>query len=72
MDSVDTLVTARWVVPVEPAGCVLEDHAVAIRGGRIVAVLPAGEARARYKAAEIIREGERATSRALGLAGYEE
>jgi NTE family protein len=25
-----------------------------------------------YKAAEIIREGERATSRALGLAGYEE
>jgi 5-methylthioadenosine/S-adenosylhomocysteine deaminase len=54
MDSVDTLVTARWVVPVEPAGCVLEDYAVAIRGGRIVAVLPADEARARYEAAEII------------------
>jgi 5-methylthioadenosine/S-adenosylhomocysteine deaminase len=54
MDSVDTLVTARWVVPVEPAGCILEDHAVAIRGGRIVAVLPADEARARYEAAELI------------------
>ncbi len=54
MESVDTLVTARWVVPVEPAGCILEDHAVAIRGGRIVAVLPADEARARYEAAELI------------------
>jgi 5-methylthioadenosine/S-adenosylhomocysteine deaminase len=54
MDSVDTLVTARWVVPVEPAGSVLEDHAVAIRGGRIVAVLPVEEARARCDAAEVI------------------
>ena len=54
MESVDTLVTARWVVPVEPAGSVLEDHAVAIRGGRIVAVLPAAEARARFDAAEIL------------------
>jgi len=54
MESVDTLVTARWVVPVEPAGSVLEDHTVAIRGGRIVAVLPAAEARARFDAAEIL------------------
>ena len=45
MQSVDTLVTARWVVPVEPAGTVLEDHAVAMQGGRIVAVLPADVAR---------------------------
>jgi 5-methylthioadenosine/S-adenosylhomocysteine deaminase len=54
MESVDTLVTARWVVPVEPAGSVLEDHAIAIRGGRIVAVLPAAEARTRFDAAEIL------------------
>jgi 5-methylthioadenosine/S-adenosylhomocysteine deaminase len=54
MESVDTLVTARWVVPVEPAGCVLDDHAVAIRGGRIVAVLPAAAARSRFAAAEIL------------------
>jgi 5-methylthioadenosine/S-adenosylhomocysteine deaminase len=54
MDSVDTLVTARWVIPVEPAARVLEDHAVAIGGGRIVAVLPAAEARLRYPAAEIV------------------
>ncbi len=54
MEPVDTLVTARWVVPVEPAGRVLEDHAVALRGGRIVAVLPAAEARRRFDPGELI------------------
>ena len=38
-------VSARWVVPVEPAGAVLEHHAVAVRDGAIEAVLPAAEAR---------------------------
>jgi len=54
MESVDTLVTARWVVPVEPDGRVLEHHAVAVRDGRIVEVLPAVEARLRYDARETI------------------
>jgi 5-methylthioadenosine/S-adenosylhomocysteine deaminase len=39
-----TLLRARWVVPVEPAGTVLEDHAVAIRDGRIEALVPAAQA----------------------------
>src|SRR3989442_15908011 len=38
----------RWLVPVEPAGKVLADHAVAVRDGKIEAVLPAGEARQRF------------------------
>jgi len=54
MEPVDTLVCARWVLPIEPDGTALDDHAVAIRAGRIVAVLPAVEARARFAAAEII------------------
>jgi 5-methylthioadenosine/S-adenosylhomocysteine deaminase len=54
MEPVDTLVCARWVLPVEPDGTALDDHAVAIRAGRIVAVLPAAEARARYVARELI------------------
>jgi 5-methylthioadenosine/S-adenosylhomocysteine deaminase len=54
MESVDTLVRARWVLPVEPDGRVLDDHVVAIRAGRIVAVLPAGVALGRYDAAECI------------------
>jgi 5-methylthioadenosine/S-adenosylhomocysteine deaminase len=44
----DFLLSARWVVPVEPAGAVLEHHAVAVRGGRIEALLPVEEARARF------------------------
>ena len=35
-------------MPVEPAGAVLEQHAVAVRDGKIEAVLPASQARARF------------------------
>ncbi|HEX2385700.1 MAG TPA: TRZ/ATZ family hydrolase [Candidatus Binatia bacterium] len=42
------LLSARWVVPVEPAGAVLEDHAVAVRDGVIEQVLPAPEAAERF------------------------
>jgi 5-methylthioadenosine/S-adenosylhomocysteine deaminase len=48
MEAIDSLIEPRWIVPVEPAGVVLEGHAVAIRDGRMEAVLPAGEAAARY------------------------
>ena len=50
----DLLIEAGFVVPVEPHGVVLEDHAVAIRGGAIVAVLPRAEARARFDAAQVV------------------
>jgi 5-methylthioadenosine/S-adenosylhomocysteine deaminase len=50
-EEVDTLIDARWVVPVNPAG-VLDEHSVAVRGGRIVAVLPRARAHAAYIAAE--------------------
>ena len=40
MEPIDTLITARWIVPIEPDGRVLEDHAVAIHRGLIVAVVP--------------------------------
>ena len=46
----DLLIEARWVVPVEPHGVVLNDHAVAVHGGVIVAVLPAAEAKTRFEA----------------------
>ena len=38
------LLSARWVVPVEPAGAVLEHHTVALRDGTIEQVLPSSEA----------------------------
>ncbi len=43
MTEVDTLIHAAWIAPVEPADALLENHAVAIRDGRIVAILPADE-----------------------------
>lgn len=51
MEHVDTLITARWVIPIEPADCVLEHHALAVRQGRIVAVVPEKQALERFVAA---------------------
>ncbi|WP_369927779.1 TRZ/ATZ family hydrolase [Xanthomonas sp. NCPPB 2632] len=45
---IDLLIEARWVVPVEPHAVVLDDHAVAVHGGEILAILPADQARAAY------------------------
>jgi 5-methylthioadenosine/S-adenosylhomocysteine deaminase len=52
--AVDLLVEAEWVIPVQPSGVVLEHHAVAVDEGRIVAILPIAEARARYAAHESV------------------
>jgi 5-methylthioadenosine/S-adenosylhomocysteine deaminase len=51
MQSVDTLLNARWIIPVEPEGTVLEDHALAIDAGRIVEILPQPQAEIKYSAA---------------------
>lgn len=48
MQSIDTLISARWVIPVDPAGRVLHDHAIAVNLGEILAVLPIEDARQRY------------------------
>ena len=54
MEQIDTLLTARWIIPIEPGARVLEEHAVAIDRGRIVAVLPARLAAARYAPLETL------------------
>ncbi len=46
---IDLLIEPRWIIPIEPAGVVLEDHAVAVSAGRIAALLPAAEARLRFR-----------------------
>lgn len=50
--AIDLLIEPRWLVPVEPHGIVHEGHAVAIDGGRILAVLPRVQALERYAARE--------------------
>ncbi|WP_149193329.1 TRZ/ATZ family hydrolase [Luteimonas suaedae] len=50
----DLLIEAGHVVPVEPHGVVLDDHAVAVRDGVILAVLPTSEARTRFAPRETV------------------
>ena len=57
-EACDLLIEAGWVVPVQPHGVVLEDHAVAVSGGRIVAVLPTAQARERFAATEVVQRPE--------------
>ena len=46
--SIDLLIEARWIVPVEPHAVVLENHAVVVQSGAIVALLPVAAARMAY------------------------
>ncbi len=48
MQPVDLLVHGRWVLPIEPAGAVLQGYGVAVDGGRIVAISPSAALRERY------------------------
>ncbi len=52
---VDLLIEARYIIPVEPRDVTLEHHAIAIRDGRIEALLPIDQARSRYTPGETIR-----------------
>ena len=59
---IDTLIHARWVVPVTDAmpDQVLPDHSIAIHQGTITAVLPTTEAKQRYSSDNQIELSERA------------
>ena len=47
-EAADLVLSASWIVPVEPAGIVLEGHALAVRDGSIAALGPADELDARF------------------------
>ncbi|PWG63479.1 TRZ/ATZ family hydrolase [Sediminicurvatus halobius] len=53
MEDVDLLLHPGWVVPMEPAGAVFEDHSVAVRDGALVALLPRPEAERHYRPARV-------------------
>ncbi|MDD9858805.1 MAG: TRZ/ATZ family hydrolase [Gammaproteobacteria bacterium] len=50
MQTVDQIIKPRWLAPIDAAASVLEDHAVAIAGDRIVAVDSCASITARYRA----------------------
>ena len=51
---IDTLIEARWVIPIVPKNTTLENQTVAVHQGRIVDLLPIEEARQRYQAKETV------------------
>ncbi|HQZ01017.1 MAG TPA: TRZ/ATZ family hydrolase [Thauera sp.] len=53
-EKIDLLICPRWIIPIEPAGITLENHALAINDGRILAVLPIDEARSRFHPATTV------------------
>ncbi len=59
-EPIDTLISARWIIPVEPAGSVLTDHSVAVRDGKIIAILPSTAAALRFSSAKHVELGEHA------------
>ncbi|MCK6394488.1 TRZ/ATZ family hydrolase [Zoogloea sp.] len=51
---IDLLIEARYIIPVEPYDTTLEHHSIAVRGGRIEAILATDQARSRFKAVETV------------------
>ncbi len=60
METIDTLIHARWIVPVNRSRDVLVDHSLAIRDGRIVDILPTDTAKAQYQAGNTMDLGDQA------------
>ena len=50
-ESIDLLIEPSWIAAVDP-DLVLKNHAVAVHGGRIIALLPSVEARSRFNPAQ--------------------
>ena len=44
----DTIIEARWIIPVEPEKTILSDHAIVINHGVIQAILPISQARSQF------------------------
>ncbi len=53
-ESVDLLIVARWLLPVVPEDTLLENHAVAIRDGKVIGICTNDESIKHYAAKETI------------------
>jgi 5-methylthioadenosine/S-adenosylhomocysteine deaminase len=51
---IDTLISARWIIPVEPADTIFNRHAIAVHQGMIRDILPLPEAKQRYQPQQTI------------------
>lgn len=56
--SVDTIISARWIVPVVPDGAVFTDHSLVVDNGEIVALLPSQNLSAQFAALQHVELNE--------------
>ncbi|MDD5753762.1 MAG: amidohydrolase family protein, partial [Methylococcales bacterium] len=54
MQNVDTLIHARWIIPIEPENAVYEHHSLVIYAGKILDLLPTEQAKQRYQSDDTI------------------
>lgn len=54
MAQAETLIHARWIVPVAPAGQVLENHSLILDNGRVIDILPSNQAAEQIEARETV------------------
>jgi 5-methylthioadenosine/S-adenosylhomocysteine deaminase len=54
MQSVDSLLEARWVIPIVPSNTVYENYSIVIDQGKIIALLPTSEAKNQYHSANTL------------------
>ncbi len=52
--AIDLLISSAWIIPVVPRGVVLENHSVAIKDRKILAIGPTQECKQRYQASESV------------------
>ncbi|MEJ2143170.1 MAG: TRZ/ATZ family hydrolase [Gammaproteobacteria bacterium] len=58
MKQIETLISGRWVIPIEPQNTVLENYSIAVHEGRIVEILATQSAHDNYQAANEINLDE--------------
>lgn len=54
MQNVDTIINARWVIPVEPDNTVLEHHSVAVQEGKIADIVATTRINKKYRSDRVI------------------
>ncbi len=55
--NIDLLIKARWIIPIIPENRILENCALAIHEGKILAIIPAEGSEQRYRAREVVSLG---------------
>lgn len=60
MQSINTLIKPRWLIPVVPANTTYTDYAIAIDNGRIIDILPASKADEQYQASQTVELNQHA------------